>query len=358
MKKERHDNLPRLCNYCRINLALKLPNACLEAAMNTNESILMNQFTSLEMCAGAGGQALGLEMGGFEHSALIELEPSACATLRLNRPQWNVIEGNLRDFDGAPYRGVDLLAGGVPCPPFSKAGKQLGAEDERDLFPEAIRLVDECRPQAVMLENVRGLLDGVFDDYRSKIDKQLKKLGYVPSWRLLNASDYGVSQLRPRVVFVGIRKDLSSGFSWPEPLKLKPPTVGQLLYDLMKQGGWHGADQWREQASSIAPTLVGGSKKHGGPDLGPTRAKRAWAALGVDGMGLWDAPPEPDFVGLPRLTPRMTARIQGFPDDWQFFGKKTAMYRQIGNAFPPPVAAAVARQIFTALSTKRIFKVS
>lgn len=317
-----------------------------------------SQFTSLEICAGAGGQALGLEQAGFDHAALVEIEPPACATLRLNRPEWNVVEGDLRSFDGRPYKGIDLLAGGVPCPPFSKAGKQLGAEDERDLFPEAIRLVDECRPKAVMLENVRGLLDAVFDDYRNKVEKQLKKLGYVPGWRLLNASDHGVSQLRPRVVFVGIRKEFSENFIWPEPLQTEPLTVGALLFDLMKEKGWRGAARWREQASAIAPTLVGGSKKHGGPDLGPTRAKRAWASLGVDGMGLWDEAPPRDFVGMPRLTPRMTARIQGFPDDWQFFGKKTAAYRQIGNAFPPPVAKAVAGQIFTALAAKHIYKVA
>ena len=135
-------------------------------------------------------------------------------------------------------------------------------------------------------------------------------------------------------------------------------TVGELLHDLMKANGWRGADRWRNQANAIAPTLVGGSKKHGGPDLGPTRAKRAWATLGVDGMGLWDEAPARDFTGMPRLTARMTARIQGFPDDWLFSGRKTAVYRQIGNAFPPPVAAAVARQIFTALSAKRIFRVA
>lgn len=315
-------------------------------------------FTSLEMCAGAGGQAIGLERAGFEHAALVEIEEAACATLRLNRSEWNVIPGDLRKFDGRPFKGIDLLAGGVPCPPFSKAGKQLGADDERDLFPEALRLADECRPQAVMLENVRGLLDAVFEDYRNKVERQLKKLGYVPGWRLLNASDYGVSQLRPRVVFVGIRKDLADKFSWPEPDKQPPPTVGELLHDLMLADGWRGADRWREQANSIAPTLVGGSKKHGGPDLGPTRSKRAWAALGVDGHGLWDAAPPRDFVGMPRLTPRMAARIQGFPDDWEFFGRKTAAYRQVGNAFPPPVAAAVARQIGAALSVQKIFKVA
>lgn len=317
-----------------------------------------SQFTSLEICAGAGGQALGLEQAGFDHAALVEIEPPACATLKLNRPGWNVIEGDLRSFDGKPYKNIDLLAGGVPCPPFSKAGKQLGSKDERDLFPEALRLVDECRPKAVMLENVRGLLDAVFQDYRNKVEKQLKKLGYIPGWRLLNASDYGVSQLRPRVVFVGIRKEFSENFTWPKPLQIEPPTVGELLIDLMRENGWRGAARWSKQASAIAPTLVGGSKKHGGPDLGPTRAKKAWASLNVDGMGLWDEAPPRNFVGMPRLTPRMTARIQGFPDDWQFFGKKTAAYRQIGNAFPPPVAKAVASQIFTALAAKRIYKVA
>lgn len=317
---------------------------------------IVTPFTSVEICAGAGGQALGLERAGFGHSALVELEHAACQTLRLNRPEWNVIEGDLRHFDGRPYQGVDLVAGGVPCPPFSKAGKQLGENDERDLFPEAIRLVDEIRPKAVMLENVRGLLDAVFEDYRNKVEQQLKKLGYVPSWKLHNASDHGVSQLRPRVVFVGIRKDFADSFEWPDPLHEEPPTVGELLHDLMAANGWQGADRWRDHANAIAPTLVGGSKKHGGPDLGPTRAKRAWASLGVDGMGLWDEAPPPDFVGMPRLTPRMTARIQGFPDEWKFAGRKTAAYRQIGNAFPPPVAEAVAKQIVKALSAQRLYK--
>ena len=318
----------------------------------------MQHLTSLEICSGAGGQALGLERAGFAHQALVEIEPPACATLRLNRPRWNVIEGDVLKFDGRPFRGIDLLAGGVPCPPFSRAGKQLGASDARDLFPEAIRLVDECRPQAVMLENVRGLLDAVFSDYRGKVESQLKKLGYVPGWRLLNASDHGVSQLRPRVVFVGIRSDVSEHFSWPQPSSSQPPTVGDLLHDLMAADGWQGAGRWRKLANAIAPTLVGGSKKHGGPDLGPTRARKAWASLGVDGLGVWDHPPPRDFAGMPRLTLRMAARIQGFPDDWQIAGRKTAAYRQIGNAFPPPVAQAVAGEIRKALSVRRIYRVA
>jgi len=315
-------------------------------------------FSSLEICAGAGGQALGLERAGFSHESLVEIESPACATLRLNRPHWNVIEGDLKEFNGRPFKGIDLLAGGVPCPPFSKGGKQLGARDERDLFPEAIRLVDECKPRAVMLENVRGILDGVFDDYRRSVEKQMNKLGYVTGWRLLNASDYGVCQLRPRVVLVGISKSVSNKFEWPDPIKQRPMTVGKLLVDLMKMNGWSGADAWADQANSIAPTLVGGSKKHGGPDLGPTRAKKAWAALGVDGIGLWDEAPPKTFLGMPRLTTRMAARIQGFPDDWQFSGRKTAAYRQIGNAFPPPVAQAVSSQIISALSTKTLYRVA
>lgn len=305
--------------------------------------------TCVEICAGAGGQAIGLEEAGFEPTALLEIEAMACATLRLNRPSWNVIEGDIREFDGKPYAGADLLAGGVPCPPFSKAGQQLGASDERDLFPEALRLVREIKPRAVMLENVRGFLDAVFEDYRLSLRKQLEDMGYICDWRLLNASDFGVSQLRPRVVIVALRKSEWSQFHWPQIQEDNPPTVGELLHKMMKADGWKGATAWKKRANEIAPTLVGGSKKHGGPDLGPTRAKKAWASLGVCGMGIADAPPPADYVGMPRLTVPMAARLQGFPESWKFVGKKTPAYRQVGNAFPAPVAAAVASRIMSAL---------
>ena len=307
-------------------------------------------LSSVEVCAGGGGQALGIEQAGFEHKALVEVERDYCATLRANRPLWTVREQNIEEFDGRPYRGVDLFAGGLPCPPFSVAGKQLGAKDERNLFPAALRLVDEIRPRAVMIENVRGFLDAVFEDYRSNLKQQLRKLGYTADWRLLNASEFGVPQLRPRVVIVAVRSDLAAEFEWPTPASHNPPTVGETLFDLMAARGWSGAAQWRDRANEIAPTIVGGSKKHGGPDLGPTRAKKAWASLGVDGMGIADEPPPADFVGMPRLTVRMVARLQGFPDDWTFAGRKTSSYQQVGNAFPPPVARAVAERIATVLS--------
>lgn len=306
-------------------------------------------LSSLELCAGAGGQAIGLEAAGFSHAGLIENDAAACNTLRLNRPGWNVIEHDLFEhLDISAYRGIDLLAGGLPCPPFSIAGKQLGERDERNLFNVGVNYVDELRPRAVMFENVRGMLGKPFAQYREWIETRLRKMGYVSGWRLLNASDFGVPQLRPRVLLVAVRKEYACGFDWPEG-GIEPATVGETLHDLMAARGWRGADAWREKANAIAPTIVGGSKKHGGPDLGPTRARKAWAALGVNGKSIAEDAPEPDFTGDPRLTVRMVARIQGFPDEWGIWGRKTAAYRQVGNAFPPPVARAVAEKIRSAL---------
>jgi DNA (cytosine-5)-methyltransferase 1 len=301
-----------------------------------------------------------LEQAGFEHEGLVEIDSHCCATLRANRPNWNVIEDDLRVFKNrsAHFAGVDLVAGGLPCPPFSVAGKQLGALDERNLFPDALDIIDAVRPKAVMIENVRGFLDAVFEDYRLHLKGQLKKLGYEADWRLLNASDFGVPQLRPRVAIVATRTEYWSNFAWPSVESSNPKTVGDTLYPLMASRGWKGAHQWRAWANDIAPTLVGGSKKHGGPDLGPTRAKKAWASLGVNAHTLADEPPSADFVGTPRLTVPMVALLQGFPADWKFVGRKTAAYRQVGNAFPPPVAAAVAARLKQAISVRRSLAVA
>lgn len=304
------------------------------------------RLRSIEICAGAGGQALGLEQAGFSHLALVEIDKSACNTLRYNRPEWKVLQEDVKEFSGLNYasQDVDLLAGGVPCPPFSVAGDQEGENDDRDLFWDAIRLVEETNPKAVMLENVRGLFDKKFDDYRKRIISTLNSLGYETDWRLINSSDFGVPQLRPRTILVAMKPQFFEHFKWPEQ-KIKPSTVGEILYEDMASEGWLFANKWKELANDIAPTIVGGSKKHGGADLGPTRAKAKWRELFVDGKGLADTPPINGFEGMPRLTVKMAAKLQGFPNDWTITGKKTPAYRQVGNAFPPPVAKIMGKSI-------------
>jgi DNA (cytosine-5)-methyltransferase 1 len=307
-------------------------------------------LASLEICAGGGGQALGLERAGFTHVGLVDSEISACTTLSNNRPAWAVVNKDIREIDGRHYRGIDLLAGGVPCPPFSAAGKQLGPNDDRDLFPEALRLVRETKPAAVMLENVRGFASDKFISYRRDLFEQLELLGYRPDWRVLEAAKFGVPQLRPRFFLVALRPKVFAHFTWPVGSDRRTTVAGS-IHDLMGERGWPGLARWRAQAARIAPTIVGGSHRHGGPDLGPTRARAQWMELGVDGRGIADEPVGAAFPadGLPRLTVRMVARLQGFPDIWTFLGGKTAAYRQVGNALPPPVAQAVGQAIRAAL---------
>ncbi|MFA4817621.1 MAG: DNA cytosine methyltransferase [Parcubacteria group bacterium] len=305
-----------------------------------------NKKTVLELCAGGGGQFLGLEEAGFDCVGAVEIEEEYCRTLNYNRPELNVLNHDLKHFNAKSFYGVDLVAGGVPCPPFSIAGKQLGQKDDRDLFPYALKIIKQTNPKAVLLENVPGLASAKFETYRKGIQQKLAEMGYWSDWKILNASDFGVPQLRPRFILVAIKNELSNNFEWPKPI-LKKITVGEALFDLMLEKGWVGAHKWSKKANSVGPTLVGGSKKHGGPDLGPTRARQQWKNLWIDGLGIADSAPEKKFPedGLPRLTVRMAARIQGFPDSWHFPSRKTAAYRQIGNAFPPAVAKAISIQI-------------
>jgi DNA (cytosine-5)-methyltransferase 1 len=323
----------------------------------SQREVTMPEYRVVEICAGAGGQSLGLELAGFEHELAVELDPNACATLRSNRPHWKLAQGDVASpavWSPADYAGIDLLAGGVPCPPFTIAGKQLGAADERDLFAWAIELCGVVAPRALLLENVRGLSLPRFAAYRQHVLDRLAELGYAANWRLFHASDYGVPQLRPRFVLVAMRPEDFAYFAWPGPAG-QPPAVGETLHDLMAARGWPGASAWAERANDIAPTIVGGSKKHGGADLGPTRAKRAWREMGVDALGVADAAPSADdpVTLLPKLTCEMVARLQGWDDAeyrWTFTGRKTSTYRQIGNAFPPPVAHALGASIRRALN--------
>lgn len=327
----------------------------------------MPEHDVVEICAGAGGQSLGLHLAGFRHRLAVELDAAAALTLEANLARLHEDEGGSRrdrvvrvgdvaDEDvwrPEDYDGVALLAGGVPCPPFSVAGKQLGAADERDLFAWAVEAAGRVRPRALLLENVRGLAAPRFAAYRQAVADRLDDLGYWSEWRMLHAADFGVPQLRPRFVLVALRHDDAPYWEWPEEERTGL-TVGDVLQDAMAAAGWRHSGKWARRANGIAPTIVGGSKKHGGPDLGPTRAKRAWAQLGVDAHGIADAPPPriAPAAYMPRLTNDMVARLQGWYGaeyHWQFLGRKTTVYRQIGNAFPPPVARAVGVQIRKAL---------
>ncbi|MER6557709.1 DNA (cytosine-5-)-methyltransferase [Streptomyces sp. NPDC001027] len=379
-------------------------------------------LTSIEICAGAGGQAVGLHNAGFDHLALVEWDQHAVSTLAANIGSWpgwtpqkakalkpmdvkDFLTSDAHKSLGLKDKTLDLFAGGVPCPPFSLAGKRLGADDERDLFPAALNIIEELTPKAIMIENVRGILEPpeVFIEYRAKILDRLRRAGYtVPKidtslspaaqdlemrkvWRRLDAKDYGVPQLRPRAILVAIREDFTqrgNEFCWPLGIKDDEATVAETLRKTMRERcrPYWDTNQWGEPAKpgertgedvyndwfdaaqksaaagrGVAPTLVGGSRKHGGADLGPTRAKNAWAAMGVDAMGVANEPkkciPERDLFreNGPMLTVEQAAMIQGFPRNWRFQGKKTAQYRQVGNAFPPPVAEAVGRAIAAVL---------
>ncbi|MFF8971523.1 DNA cytosine methyltransferase [Streptomyces sp. NPDC014995] len=332
----------------------------------------------VEICAGAGGQSFGLHRAGFTHRLAVELDIHAAHTLEQNLRRvlkedgvdvpddlvrvGDVADPHVWDPDALKREGIALLAGGVPCPPFSIAGKQLGSSDERDLFAWAIELCGRMRPKALLLENVRGLSANRFSGYRQAVLDKLHELGYIAFWKLLHASHFGVPQLRPRFVLVALLPEYAKYFEWPQERPGEAPTVGEVLEDLMGENGW-GEDEvaaWVKRANGIAPTIVGGSKKHGGADLGPTRAKRAWAELGVDAMGVANEAPKADFKPVngatgPKLTTKMVARLQGWDGefaDWEFLGLKTSVYRQIGNAFPPPVAKALGESIRDALLQK------
>ncbi|WP_406352526.1 DUF6339 family protein [Streptomyces sp. NBC_00658] len=319
------------------------------------ESVGSSRFRSVEICAGAGAQALGLERAGFDPVLLIDSKADACFTIDLNRPKWDVICMDVAHFQPSmrpEALSVDLVSGGLPRVKSSATVGRAEDTEERGVLRATVSLTRQIHPKAVLLENVPDLVENPgFEADRSWIEAELSNAGYRWSWRVLNAADFGVPQNRSSGFLVALRDPYFSRFAWPEPDESPAPTVGQVLGPSMSANGWPGAERWIKGADRIAPALVGGSDRRGGADLGPTGSKKAWAALGVNGNSLGDEPPGADFPAdsQPKLTVDQAALVQAIPQDWRFFGGKTSRYRQIGHAMPPPLATAIGRAIAAAL---------
>lgn len=321
----------------------------------------MKRLTSIDVCSGAGGLALGLERAGFDPVLLLDHKPVACETLRLNRPRWNVLEMDLLDFDPvdrAEWQDVDLLSAGLPRVRSSATSRRVETGSERRLLEATALLIHAVQPRALLIENVPGLaVDDDFLGERDYLKAELEHLGYGLHWFVVNAADFGVPQERKQGILVALKQEYSGRFMDPAPRTADRVTVGAALLPSMRSRGWTGADAWAAQADRVAPTLVGGSDNRGGADLGLTGSKRIWAGMGINGGALADEVPDRDGAQvsdnsgspLKKLTVEQTAVLQAFPPDWSFAGGKTLRYRQIGHASPPPVGEALGAAIRDAL---------
>ncbi|GEC09662.1 cytosine-specific methyltransferase [Streptomyces spinoverrucosus] len=321
----------------------------------------MSGLTFVDVCSGAGGLALGLERAGFEPRLLLDEDADACRTLRANRPHWNVLQADLLDLDPSEHPetyDVDLLSAGLPRVKSNATAARAESGEEERLLKAAVYLAHAVRPRALIVENVPTLAHSDrFRDFREFARAELEHLGYEFSWFVLNAADFGVPQDRRQGLLVAIKRRWFASFQPPSPTVADHVSVGEALAPSMRSRGWKDADRWAAQAVTVAPTLVGGSKNRGGADLGPAGTKRKWEKLGVNAHSIGDEIPGPDFVwapdlgreGLVRLTVDQTALLQSFPPDWEITGRKTARYRQIGHASPPPVGEALGRSVADAL---------
>ncbi|MGC9536189.1 DNA cytosine methyltransferase [Streptomyces sp. UG1] len=321
----------------------------------------MSGLSFVDVCSGAGGLALGLERAGFEPRLLLDNDEDAVQTLRTNRQHWSVLHTDLLGFDPKDHResyDVDLLAAGLPRVKSSATVKRADSDVEVRLLEATVYLVHAIRPRAVLIENVPGLAHAdKYQEFRDFARAELAHLGYEFSWFVVNAVDFGVPQNRKQGILVAIGRQWAGAFRPPTPTVQEPITVGAALGPTMASRGWADAPRWAAQADQPAPTLVGGSKNRGGADLGPTGAKRKWATMGVNAHTVGDAVPGPDFVWDPELgrdnmvkiTVEQAALLQSFPATWEIAGLKTARYRQVGHATPPPVGTALGRAIAEAL---------
>ncbi|MBQ0890530.1 DNA (cytosine-5-)-methyltransferase [Streptomyces sp. RM72] len=321
----------------------------------------MKRLTSVDVCSGAGGLALGLEQAGFDPVILLDSNKQACETLRRNRPSWNVLETDLLDFDPVEHQvsyDVDLLSAGLPRVKSSATTKRAETGQELKLLKATIYLAHAVRPRALLIENVPELVDGAaFDEVRDFVRGELLHLGYGFHWFVLNAADFGVPQDRRQGVMVALQEPFADRFRPPEATVTEHVTVGEVLRSSMSERGWTGADDWARQANRVAPTLVGGSENRGGADLGPSGTKKAWVRMGVNAASLSDEVPGPDGIQesdhsgspLKKITVDQAALLQSFPKDWEITGRKTGRYRQIGHSSPPPVGEALGLAVSRAL---------
>ncbi len=324
------------------------------------------KIKSIELFGGGGGLALGLEQAGIENVAVVEFNHDACDTLRKNRPDWNVIEDDVHNVDFSKYRDkVPFVSGGAPCQSFSYAGKRLGFGDTRGtLFSEFARCIKEVNPKMFMFENVRGLISHDKGRTFETIKHTFEGLGYQVQYQILNACYYGVGQKRERLVMIGIRNDMVDkiSFEYPKPdaewttlrqaLKDCPASEGQTYsknkFDVMKLVPAGGC--WVDLPEDVAKSYMGKSYYSGGGRRGMARRIS------------WDEPcltltTSPSQKQTERCHPEETrpftvreyARIQSFPDDWDFCGTVGSKYKQIGNAVPVELAHRVGVQIVKAL---------
>lgn len=334
------------------------------------------RYTCVELFAGAGGLAIGLEKSGFETVLLNEIDKSACETLKHNRPNWNVICGDICKINFKEYSGkVDLLSGGFPCQAFSYAGRKLGLEDTRGtLFYEYARAVKEIQPKVFLAENVRGLLSHDEGKTFSVIKDIINDMGYtILDYDVLKAIFYRVPQKRERLIIVAIRNDIllpNHSFKMPEKHNIiynvkdalfkgslyssdAPKSDGQLypkrkkeILDFVPQGGY-----WRDLPIDLQKEYMKGSFYLGGGKTGMARR----LSLDEPSLTLTCAPAQKQTerchpLETRPLNIREYARIQTFPDEWEFKGTVTSQYKQIGNAVPCNLAERVGNSLVSMLN--------
>lgn len=326
----------------------------------------MQGITGIELFAGAGGLALGLEQAGITHACLVEFDHAACETLRLNRPNWNVVEGDIHEVDFTSWEGkVDLVSGGAPCQAFSYAGKKLGFGDTRGtLFAEFARCVSEVKPRMFLFENVKGLLSHDHGRTFATIEHEFTALGYTVQHQVLNACYYGVGQKRERLIVVGVRNDLvgQCTFTYPQADGVWT-TLRDALEDVPKSDGMVYSEAKRKVMELVPP---GGCWVDLPDEVAREYMKKSYySGGGRRGMArriAWDEPcltltTSPSQKQTERCHPDETrpftvreyARIQSFPDRWEFAGTLYERYRQIGNAVPVELARRIGIQLIKAL---------